>query len=38
MGERLDNYMGGNPNPSFGQMYGGAPGVGGYGGGYGYQY
>ncbi len=28
--------MGGNPNPSYGQMYGGAPGVNGYGGGYGY--
>jgi hypothetical protein len=30
--------MGGNPNPSMGQIYGGAPGVGGYGGGYGYGY
>ncbi|CAF5222439.1 unnamed protein product, partial [Rotaria magnacalcarata] len=43
-GETLDNYLGGNPNPTFGQIYGGAPGVGGYGGGngygggYGYQY
>jgi hypothetical protein len=36
LGERLDNFMGGNPNPTFGQEYGGAPGVGGYGGGYGY--
>ena len=38
LGERLDNYMGGNPNPTFGQIYGGAPGVGGYGSGYGYSY
>ncbi|CAF1577090.1 unnamed protein product, partial [Rotaria magnacalcarata] len=44
LGERLDNYMGGNSNPTYGQIYGGAPGVGGYGGGngygggYGYQY
>ncbi|CAF4697493.1 unnamed protein product, partial [Rotaria sp. Silwood2] len=36
--------MGGNPNPTYGQMYGGYPGVGGYGGyggyggGYGYSY
>ncbi len=32
--------MGGNPNPTWGQIYGGVPGVGGYGygGGYGYQY
>jgi hypothetical protein len=37
-GERLDNFMGGNPNPTFGQVYGGAPGVGGYGSGYGYSY
>jgi hypothetical protein len=37
-GERLDNMLGGNPNPTFGQFYGGAPGVGGYGGGYGYSY
>jgi hypothetical protein len=40
-GERLDNAFGGNPNPSFGQIYGGAPGVGGFGGfgsGYGYSY
>ncbi|UJR11245.1 hypothetical protein I4U23_015427 [Adineta vaga] len=39
LGERLDNYLGGNPNPTFGQVYGGAPGVGGYnnyGSGYGY--
>jgi len=26
----LDNMMGGNPNPTLGQVYGGAPGVGGY--------
>ena len=43
LGERLDNMMGGNPNPTFGQVYGGAPGVGGggyggYGSGYGYSY
>lgn len=39
LGERLDNMFGGNPNPTFGQFYGGAPGVGGgYGGGYGYSY
>ncbi|CAF1375527.1 unnamed protein product [Adineta ricciae] len=38
LGERLDNYLGGNPNPTFGQVYGGAPGVGGYGSGYGYSY
>ncbi len=40
MGEVLDNMMGGNPNPTFGQIYGGAPGVGGfgYGVGYGYHY
>ncbi|CAF1396750.1 unnamed protein product [Adineta steineri] len=37
-GERLDNFMGGNPNPTYGEIYGGAPGVGGYGGGYGYSY
>jgi hypothetical protein len=33
--------LGGNPNPTFGQIYGGAPGVGGFGGygsGYGYSY
>ena len=34
MGRRLDNYLGGNPNPTFGQMYGGYP---GYGSGYGYR-
>ncbi|CAM4797497.1 unnamed protein product [Rotaria magnacalcarata] len=38
LGERLDNTLGGNANPTYGQIYGGAPGVGGYGGGYGYQY
>jgi len=30
VGEMLDNMMGGNPNPTLGQVYGGAPGVGGY--------
>ena len=35
--------MGGNPNPTFGQIVGGLPGVGGYGNGgygngYGYSY
>jgi hypothetical protein len=29
LGEQLDNMMGGNPNPTLGQVYGGAPGVGG---------
>ncbi len=29
MGQQLDNMMGGNPNPTFGQMTGGAPGFGG---------
>ncbi|CAF2807996.1 unnamed protein product [Rotaria sp. Silwood2] len=38
MGEYLDNRMGGNPNPTWGQAYGGYPGVGGYGAGYGYSY
>lgn len=41
MGERLDNMLGGNPNPTYGQAYGGAPGVGGFnnmGGGYGNPY
>ena len=40
LGERLDNYLGGNPNPTFGQIYGGAPGVSGYsyGSSYGYSY
>ena len=32
MGEQMDNMMGGNPNPTAGQVYGGAPGVGGFGG------
>ncbi|UJR20219.1 hypothetical protein I4U23_023350 [Adineta vaga] len=32
MGEQLDNMLGGNPNPTQGQIYGGAPGVGGQGG------
>jgi hypothetical protein len=37
MGERLDDMIGGNPNPTQGQIYGGAPGVGGgqFGGQYG---
>ncbi|CAF4267023.1 unnamed protein product, partial [Rotaria sordida] len=35
-GEYLDNRYGGNSNPTYGQIYGGYPGVGGYGGGYGY--
>ena len=30
MGEQLDNMLGGNPNPTYGQAYGGAPGVGGF--------
>ncbi len=30
LGMQLDNYLGGNPNPTFGQVYGG------YGAGYGY--
>ncbi|CAF0766212.1 unnamed protein product [Rotaria sordida] len=38
LGEYLDNRMGGNPNPTWGQVYGGYPGVGGYGSGYGYSY
>ncbi|CAF1080521.1 unnamed protein product [Rotaria magnacalcarata] len=32
MGEYLDNRMGGNPNPTFGQAVGGYPGVNGFGG------
>ncbi|UJR18206.1 hypothetical protein I4U23_005107 [Adineta vaga] len=36
LGERLDNFMGGNTNPTYGQIYGGELGVNGYGGGYGY--
>jgi hypothetical protein len=35
VGRRLDNYLGGNPNPTPGQIYGS---YGGYGTGYGYQY
>ncbi len=38
LGHMLDNMMGGNPNPTFSQMYGAAPRFGGYGTGYGYQY
>jgi hypothetical protein len=37
----LDNMMGGNPNPTYGQMFGASRGMGGYGGygnGYGYHY
>jgi hypothetical protein len=30
LGEALDNYIGGNPNPTYGQVVGGLPGVGGY--------
>lgn len=33
----LDNMMGGNPNPTFGQFVGGAPGVGGFPGPGGFQ-
>ncbi|CAF4727769.1 unnamed protein product, partial [Rotaria sp. Silwood2] len=29
MGEYLDNMIGGNPNPTWGQVTGGYPGVGG---------
>lgn len=29
-GEMLDNAIGGNSNPTYGQIYGGAPGVGGF--------
>ena len=38
-GSQLDNMLGGNPNPTYGQMYGGyGQGSGqGYGQGYGYQ-
>ncbi|CAF3750670.1 unnamed protein product [Rotaria socialis] len=32
LGEYLDNRMGGNPNPTFGQTVGGYPGVNGFGG------
>ncbi len=38
LGQMLDNMIGGNPNPTFGQMYGPSRGYGGYGVGYGYQY
>ena len=41
MGRRLDNYLGGNPNPTYGQMSGGYPHHHhhhGYGSGYGYRY
>ncbi|CAF1179653.1 unnamed protein product [Rotaria sp. Silwood1] len=30
LGTYLDNVMGGNPNPTYGQMVGGYPRVGGY--------
>ncbi|CAM4893482.1 unnamed protein product, partial [Rotaria socialis] len=32
LGEYLDNRMGGNLNPTFGQAVGGYPGVNGFGG------
>ncbi|CAF4645451.1 unnamed protein product, partial [Rotaria sp. Silwood1] len=35
-GEYYDDRMGGNLNPTYVQIYGSYPGVGGYGGGYGY--
>jgi hypothetical protein len=38
LGQMLDNMMGGNPNPTFGQMYGASRGFEGYGFGYGYHY
>ncbi len=38
LGESLDSYMGGNLNPTYGQVVGDLPGVGGYGYGYGYSY
>jgi len=38
LGATLDNMMGGNPNPTFGQAYGAGNGFGGYGTGYGYRY
>jgi hypothetical protein len=31
LGQRLDNYLGGNPNPTVGQIYGGYPFYQGYG-------
>ncbi|CAF1194642.1 unnamed protein product [Rotaria sordida] len=31
LGEYVDNVVGGNPNPTYGQIVGGYPGVGGYG-------
>ncbi|CAF1146087.1 unnamed protein product [Rotaria sp. Silwood1] len=40
-GSYLDNMMGGNPNPTFAQRFGGYGGYGGYpgyGSGYGYSY
>ncbi|CAF0952538.1 unnamed protein product [Rotaria sordida] len=30
IGEFLDNAIGGNPNPTYGQIVGGFPGVGGH--------
>ncbi len=38
LGRALDNAMGGNPNPTWGQMYGSYIPVGGYGYGTGYGY
>ncbi|UJR07155.1 hypothetical protein I4U23_011443 [Adineta vaga] len=32
IGQKLDNMMGGNPNPAPNQMHGGAPGFGNQGG------
>ncbi len=34
----LDSMMGGNPNPTYGQMFGASRRMGGYGNGYGYHY
>ncbi|CAF1451368.1 unnamed protein product [Rotaria sordida] len=32
LGEYIDNVVGGNPNPTYGQIVGDYPGVGGFGG------
>ncbi|CAF1348062.1 unnamed protein product [Adineta ricciae] len=37
LGRQLDNYLGGNPNPTWGQMTGGYSPYHGYGNGYGYR-
>ena len=37
LGRQLDNYLGGNPNPTWGQMTGGYSAYQGYGNGYGYR-